>query len=113
MVDGQLKRSAVEKTPKEYSGTKGKLRSLCRQPPTPKRPRSRRFSPLTASLSSLRGKKTGNWRLVYAGWDDVSVVQPDGCGQARRGVEGRILPPGRPPVMRNGPPSVMRNEPPV
>jgi hypothetical protein len=30
--------------------------------------------------------------LVDAGWDDTKVVQPDGCGQARR-VEGLILPP--------------------
>ena len=28
------------------------------------------------------------------GWDDTKVVQPDGCGQARRGG-GWILPPGR------------------
>jgi hypothetical protein len=40
-------------------------------------------------------EKDGKSRLVYAGWDDVRVVQPDGCGQARRGVEGRILPPVR------------------
>jgi ribonuclease BN (tRNA processing enzyme) len=26
------------------------------------------------------------------GWDDTTVVQPDGCGQARRGVEWRNLP---------------------
>jgi hypothetical protein len=26
--------------------------------------------------------------LVDAGWDDAKVVQPDGCGQARRGVVG-------------------------
>jgi hypothetical protein len=38
-------------------------------------------------------EKDGKWRLVYAGWHDAKVVQPDGCGQARRGVEGRNLPP--------------------
>ena len=37
-------------------------------------------------------EKDGKWRLVYAGWDDPKVVQPDGCGQARR-VEGWMLPP--------------------
>ena len=37
-------------------------------------------------------EKDGKWRLVYAGWHDAKVVQPDGCGQARRGVEGRNLP---------------------
>ena len=42
-------------------------------------------------------EKDGKLRLVYAGWDDVRVVQPDGCGQARRGVEGRILPPRQAP----------------
>jgi hypothetical protein len=29
-------------------------------------------------------EKDGKLRLVCAGWDDVKVVQPDGCGQARR-----------------------------
>jgi hypothetical protein len=29
-------------------------------------------------------EKDGKWRLVYAGWHDAKVVQPDGCGQARR-----------------------------
>ena len=38
-------------------------------------------------------EKDGKLRVVYAGWDDTKVVQPDGCGQARRGVEGWILPP--------------------
>jgi hypothetical protein len=37
-------------------------------------------------------EKDGKLRLVYAAWDDHMVVQPDGCGQARRG-EGRNLPP--------------------
>ena len=37
-------------------------------------------------------EKDGKSRLVYAGWDDVRVVQPDGCGQARRGVDGRADP---------------------
>ena len=35
-------------------------------------------------------EKDGKLRLVYAGWDDAKVVQPDGCGQARRG--GRVDP---------------------
>jgi hypothetical protein len=38
-------------------------------------------------------EKDGKLHLVDAGWDDTKVVQPDGCGQARRGVEGRNLPP--------------------
>jgi len=36
-------------------------------------------------------EKDGKLRLVYAASDDATVVQPDGCGQARSG-EGRILP---------------------
>jgi len=43
----------------------------------------------------FRAKRTRKLHLVDAGWDDTKVVQPDGCGQARRGWEGRILPPGR------------------
>jgi hypothetical protein len=38
-------------------------------------------------------EKDGKLRSVYAGWDDAKVVQPNGYGQARRGVEGRNLPP--------------------
>jgi len=30
-------------------------------------------------------EKDGKLRLVDAGWDDAKVVQPNGCGQARRG----------------------------
>jgi hypothetical protein len=30
-------------------------------------------------------EKDGKFRLVCAGWNDAKVVQPDGCGQARRG----------------------------
>jgi hypothetical protein len=53
-------------------------------------------------------EKDGKWRLVYAGWHDAKVVQPDGCGQARRGVEGRNLPPRQsddPPLKKLRPPS--------
>ena len=31
-------------------------------------------------------EKDGKWRLVYAGWDDTKVVQPDGYGQTRWGM---------------------------
>jgi len=37
-------------------------------------------------------EKDGKLHLVDAGWDDTKVVQPDGCGQARRGVDGRADP---------------------
>jgi hypothetical protein len=30
--------------------------------------------------------------LVDAGWDDAKAVQPDGCGQARRGWKGGSYP---------------------
>jgi hypothetical protein len=33
-------------------------------------------------------EKDGKLRLVFAGWDEAKVVQPDGCGQARRGWKG-------------------------
>jgi hypothetical protein len=38
-------------------------------------------------------EKDGKLRIVYAGWDDYERRSADGCGQARRGVEWRILPP--------------------
>jgi hypothetical protein len=31
-------------------------------------------------------EKNGKLHLLDAGWDDAKVVQPDGCGPARRGV---------------------------
>jgi hypothetical protein len=37
-------------------------------------------------------EKDGKFRLVCAGWDDTKVVQPDGCGQARRGWKGGAYP---------------------
>jgi hypothetical protein len=37
-------------------------------------------------------EKDGKLRFVYAGWDDTKVVQPDGCGQARRGWNGGAYP---------------------
>jgi len=79
--------------------------------PTP-HPKPPSISPIfTADNVTLvvSREKDGKLRLVYAGWDDVSVVQPDGCGQARRGMDAlvfevalRVTAP--PPVMRNGPP---------
>jgi hypothetical protein len=54
-------------------------------------------------------EKDGKLRLVDARWHDAKVVQPDGCGQARRGVEGRNLPPTggamTPPLKKLRPPS--------
>jgi hypothetical protein len=61
--------------------------------PTP-RPKIPEISPLfkadEVTLRVSRGKD-GKLRLVYAGWDDVSVFQPDGCGQARRGVDALVF----------------------
>ena len=37
------------------------------------------FKADSASLHVSR-EKDGKLRLVYAGWDDAKVVQPDGCG---------------------------------
>jgi hypothetical protein len=37
-------------------------------------------------------EKDGKWSLVYTGWDDTKVVQPDGCGQARRRWKGGSYP---------------------
>jgi hypothetical protein len=65
------------------------------------------FKADTARLHVSR-EKDGKLHLVDAGWDDTKVVQPDGCGQARRGVEGRNLPPHRgsddPPLKKLRPP---------
>ena len=37
-------------------------------------------------------EKDEKLHLVDAGWDDAKVVQPDGCGQARRGWKGGSYP---------------------
>jgi hypothetical protein len=37
-------------------------------------------------------EKGGKWRLFTPGGDDTKVVQPDGCGQARRGWKGESYP---------------------
>jgi hypothetical protein len=39
-------------------------------------------------------EKDGKSGLVYVGWDDTKVVQPDGCGQVRRGWKGGSYPAG-------------------
>src|SRR5258708_8480753 len=53
-------------------------------------------------------EKDGKLRLVYAGWDDTKVVQPDGCGQARRRWKGETYPPTGgavpPPAQTSTPP---------
>src|SRR5260370_28065 len=52
-------------------------------------------------------EKDGKLRLGYAGWDDTKVVQPDGCGQARRGWKGGCYPPAGAsddPPQKLGPP---------
>jgi hypothetical protein len=38
-------------------------------------------------------EKDGKLRIVYAGREDLNVVQPDGCGQARGGWEADLTPP--------------------
>jgi hypothetical protein len=62
------------------------------QPPVRNRLRSRRLASATRSRSTFRGKRTGNCAWVSPGWDDTRVVQPDGCGQARRGWKGGSYP---------------------
>ena len=52
------------------------------------------FDPDPVSLAVSR-EKDRKLHLVDAGWDDTKVVHPNGCGQARRGVGGWMLPPGR------------------
>ena len=59
------------------------------------RQKAPQISPIfKADTVRLHVSREKDWklRLVDAGWDDAKVVQPDGCGQARR-VEGWILPP--------------------
>jgi hypothetical protein len=38
-------------------------------------------------------EKDGKLHLVDAGWGDAKALQPDGCGQARRGRKGGSYPP--------------------
>jgi hypothetical protein len=48
----------------------------------------------SVSLAVSR-EKDGKLRIVYAGWDNANVVQPDGYGQARGGWEADLTPPSR------------------
>src|SRR5260221_4093506 len=65
---------------------------------------------LTVGRATLHVSREKDWklRLVYAGWDDTKVVQPDGCGQPRREWKGGSYPSQgerRPPLQKLGPPS--------
>ena len=53
-----------------------------------------------ADRASLAVSREKDWklRIVYAGWDNANVVQPDGYGQARSGWSGGFLPPAGEPV---------------
>jgi hypothetical protein len=51
--------------------------------------------------------------LVDAGWDDAKVVQPDGCGPARRGWKGGRVDSYPPAGGSDDPPSKTRTPPPV
>ena len=64
--------------------------ALLRMLPAP-RQKPAQISPIFISdkvTLHVSREKGGKLRLVYAGWDDAKVVQPNGCG-------GWILPPGR------------------
>ena len=55
---------------------------------------------------AVSASKDGKLRVVYAGWDDAKVVQPDGCGQARRRWKGGSYPlarEARPPLKNRDP----------
>jgi hypothetical protein len=59
-----------------------------RPPPPQKLPIVPIFIADKVSLVVSR-EKDGKLRAVYAGSDDARVVQPDGRGQARRGIQSR------------------------
>jgi hypothetical protein len=59
----------------------------------------------SVSLAVSR-EKDGKLRIVYAGWDNANVVQPDGYGQARGGWEADLTPlTGSAAPQKLGPPS--------
>jgi len=62
---------------------------------TPPHPQKLPIAPIfiadSISLAVSR-EKNGNLRIVYAGWDNANVVQPDGYGQARGGWEAVLTP---------------------
>jgi hypothetical protein len=41
---------------------------------------------------AISRERDGKLRLVYGGWDNANVVQPDGCGQARGQWEADLTP---------------------
>jgi hypothetical protein len=64
-------------------------------PPLQKTPQISTIFKADSVALDVSREKDGKSRLLYAGWDDTKVVQPDGCGQARRGWKSGFLPPGR------------------
>ena len=77
-------------------------------PPLPQKlPIAPIFIADSVSLAVSR-EKDGKLRIVYAGWDNANVVQPDGYGQARGGWEADLTPLPRgstDPPEKLGPPS--------
>ena len=68
------------------------LRAFWHHPPHPQKlPIAPIFIADSISLAVSR-EKNGNLRIVYAGWDNANVVQPDGYGQARGGWEAVLTP---------------------
>jgi hypothetical protein len=61
-------------------------------PPPQKLPIAPIFIADSISLAVSR-EKDGKLRIVYAGWDNANVVQPDGYGQARGWTGGSYPPP--------------------
>ena len=73
------------------------------------RQKAPQISPIfKADTVRLHVSREKDWklRLVDAGWDDAKVVQPDGCGQARRRWKGGSYPlarEARPPLKNRDP----------
>jgi hypothetical protein len=74
------------------TGDPGSIRELVAPPPLPQKLPIAPIFIADSVLLAVSREKDGKLRIVYAGWDNVNVVQPNGYGQSRGGWEADLTP---------------------